>query len=173
MRLRGLGARFYRHRTALAGQEDKVHHTYLHTRARHHQPGGGIQLPAYGISVVPRLLLVDDDQSSLSLWEHIFRLEGYSVTTVCVSEDAAHLDMRAFDLAIIDFDMPGCDGRTLLLRMRAAGAAFPVILLSGSIDTLPKETLVLFSKRTPKPVGCCELLASVSAFLNAAPDSPS
>jgi CheY-like chemotaxis protein len=39
-----------------------------------------------------------------------------------------------FNLAIVDFEMPGLDGRELLLRMRALGARFPIVL-TGRLAT--------------------------------------
>ena len=119
-----------------------------------------------------RLLLVDDEPCSLVLWKQIFESAGYSVTPCCTPEDAVRYDMQAFDLAIIDFDMPGCDGRTLFLKMRALHAAFPVILLSGSTEALSPETRILFSRCISKPAACGDLIAAVAAFLtrDALPD---
>jgi CheY-like chemotaxis protein len=48
------------------------------------------------------------------------------------------------DPAIVDFDMPGMNGRDLLLRMRALHTRFPILLLSGSVSTLSPETRLLF-----------------------------
>jgi CheY-like chemotaxis protein len=93
-------------------------------------------LPPYSLSP-GHLLFVDDDQVSLLLWGEIFEEAGYTITLSSGAESALGHDMQLFDLAILDFDMPGCDGRALLLRMRAAHAAFPIILYSGSADTLP------------------------------------
>ncbi|CAN5628009.1 hypothetical protein BH10ACI4_BH10ACI4_07780 [soil metagenome] len=118
------------------------------------------------------LLLVDDDRAGLYLRGHILEQAGYTVTLRCDPRHALECDMNSFDLAIVDFDMPGCDGRELLLRMRALKARFPILLLSGSVDTLPWETRVLFARCFAKPTCSQALLAAVTAFLeqSALPD---
>lgn len=42
--------------------------------------------------------------------------------------------------------MPKLDGKELHLRMRALGARFPVVLLSGSPDALSYENRILFAR---------------------------
>jgi CheY-like chemotaxis protein len=111
------------------------------------------------------LLLVDDDQTGLYLRGHILEQAGYTVTLRSDPKHALQCDMSSFDLAIVDFDMPGCDGRELLLRMRALKARFPILLLSGSVETLPRETRVLFARCISKPTCNQALLAAVTAFL--------
>jgi CheY-like chemotaxis protein len=111
------------------------------------------------------LLLVDDDRTGLYLRGHILEQAGYTVTLRSDPKQALQCDMNSFDLAIVDFDMPGCDGRELLLRMRALKARFPILLLSGSVDTLPWETRVLFARCIAKPTCNQALLAAVTAFL--------
>jgi CheY-like chemotaxis protein len=75
-------------------------------------------------------------------------------------------DLSAFDLAILDFDMPGMNGRDLLLRMRALHARFPILLLSASASTLSSEDAVLFSKCLDKGGPVRYLLDVIAAFLD-------
>ena len=80
---------------------------------------------------------------------------------------ALHCDLSIFDLAVLDFQMPGLNGRELFLRMRALGAQFPIILLTGSVDALSYEDCVLFArcldnKSRPIPY----LLEAIAGFLN-------
>lgn len=44
------------------------------------------------------------------------------------------------------FEMPGLYGRDFLLRMRAIGAKFPIILLTGHRGALSDEDCVLFAR---------------------------
>jgi DNA-binding response OmpR family regulator len=51
-------------------------------------------------------------------------------------------DLSTVDLAVLDFDMPGMNGRDLLLRMRALHARFPILLLSGSVYAVSPDSRV-------------------------------
>jgi CheY-like chemotaxis protein len=113
-----------------------------------------------------RVLLVDDDQTGLFLRAQVLERAGYAVTLRVDPRHALQCDMRSFDLAIIDFEMPGCDGRELLLRMRSLKAGFPILLLSGSVDKLPPETRILFSRCIAKPLCPDALLEAVRGFLD-------
>jgi CheY-like chemotaxis protein len=75
-------------------------------------------------------------------------------------------DLSTFDLAILDFDMPGMNGRDLLLRMRALHARFPILLLSACASTLCPEDCVLFSKCLDKGEPVRHLLDVIAAFLD-------
>lgn len=128
--------------------------------------GGSVHpFSAPGAPCNGRLLLVDDDQCSLSLWGRIFEAAGYAVTLCTDAHGALLYDMRLFDLAVLDFDMPGYDGRELLLEMRARQARCPILLHSGSVDSLPAATRILFSRCVLKPTGFDEFLAIVASFL--------
>jgi CheY-like chemotaxis protein len=85
---------------------------------------------------------------------------------------ALRCDLSSFDLAILDFDMPGMNGRELFLRMRALYARFPILLLSASASTLHPEDGVLFSRCINKGEPVRHLLDVIAAFLdpNAIPD---
>ena len=84
---------------------------------------------------------------------------------------ALRCDLSVFSLAIVDFEMPELNGRELLLRMRAQGARFPVVLLAGSVDSLSHEDRVLFARCIDKgtPIRC--LLEALAEFLG--PDQAS
>lgn len=93
-----------------------------------------------------RILFVDDDPAGLQIRGELFEELGYSVM-LCDSPWAAlRCDLSTFDLGVLDFHMPGLDGRELLLRMRARGARFPIILLTGYLNFLKHEDRVLFAR---------------------------
>jgi CheY-like chemotaxis protein len=79
---------------------------------------------------------------------------------------ALQCDLSSFDLAILDFDMPGMNGRELLLRMRALHVRFPILLLSASASTLQPDDGVLFSRRINKGEPVRHLLDIIAAFLD-------
>ncbi len=82
-----------------------------------------------------RLLIVDDDASTLASLSRAFRLAGHEAT---VSDNAARamelLRAETFDLIFSDVVMPGKDGLSLLKDLKAAGVKTPVILISGQAN---------------------------------------
>jgi CheY-like chemotaxis protein len=77
-----------------------------------------------------------------------------------------HYDLSTVDLAVLDFDMPGMNGKDLLLRMRALHTRFPILLLSGTASALSPETRVLFSKCLDKGSAVRHLLDCIAGFLD-------
>ena len=59
-----------------------------------------------------------------------FAVAGYSSGTALLAENPA----AAAACAIIDLRMPGMDGLTLLERLRASGASYPMIVATGHGD---------------------------------------
>jgi CheY-like chemotaxis protein len=113
-----------------------------------------------------RILCVDDNVLELRLRGKILELQGYSVVSLSCPIEALRCDLSTFDLAILDFDMPGMNGRDLLLRMRALHARFPILLLSACASALGSEDCVLFSKCLDKGEPVRHLLDVIAAFLD-------
>jgi len=89
----------------------------------------------------PRLLLIDDSPEVALLARHLARRAGQGLV-VAVSAEAA-LDIlaadRAFDLLLLDVNLPGMDGVTLAGRLLAEGVR-PVAIFqqSGLHDDLAR-----------------------------------
>jgi CheY-like chemotaxis protein len=113
-----------------------------------------------------RVLCVDDDVLGLALRGKILELEGYSVTLLSCPLQALRCDLSTFDLAILDFEMPGMNGRELLLHMRALHARFPILLFSASASSLSPEERLLFSRCIDKCVPVRHLLDTIAIFLD-------
>ncbi|HPM01002.1 MAG TPA: response regulator [Candidatus Cloacimonadota bacterium] len=87
-----------------------------------------------------RALLVDDNQKSLHLIKQY--LEFY-IPEVFTCNDALSaislMQEQAFDIALIDYQMPNIDGLDLVKMIRndflISATQMPVILMSGSLDT--------------------------------------
>ena len=79
-----------------------------------------------------RILIVDDDQTTLASLARAFRLAGYEAI-VCdnAARAVALLKNDRFDLALSDVVMPGKDGLSMLEDLRDAGIATPVVMISG------------------------------------------
>jgi CheY-like chemotaxis protein len=113
-----------------------------------------------------RILCVDDEIVGTALRAEILREQGYSVVIYHSPLAVLRSDLSIFDLAIVDFEMPELSGRELLLRMRALGARFPIVLLTGRLNALSHEDLVLFSRYIDKGMPTHHLLDTIAEFLN-------
>jgi CheY-like chemotaxis protein len=118
------------------------------------------------------ILCVDDDLVGLNTRTVVLEREGYSVTSISCPLKALEQDFSKFQLAVVDFEMPVLNGYELLLRLRAAHASFPIVLLSGMSWDLPKDMRKLFSSCLTKGAPVQHLLETVRGFLAAPPDSP-
>jgi CheY-like chemotaxis protein len=112
------------------------------------------------------ILCVDDEVVGTRIRGEILEGHGYSVVLYHCPLAALHCDFSIFDLAVLDFQMPGLNGRELFLRMRALGARFPIVLLTGSVNVLSHEDQVLFARCIDKgrPIQC--LLETIAEFLD-------
>jgi CheY-like chemotaxis protein len=116
------------------------------------------------------ILCVDDDVSGLEARAALLEKEGYSVTAVSCPLRALEFDVSKFHLAVLDFAMPALNGFQLLLRLRAAHASFPIVLLSGMGRDVPNDMRRVFSSCLDKgePIGL--LLNTIRSFLTLGPD---
>ena len=142
-----------------------------------------IRLPLAGVKEEPgststahgrkhRILCVDDEIAGTRIRGEILEYQGYSVVLYHSPLAVLGCDLSLFDLAVVDFQMPELNGRELFLRMRALGARFPVVLLTGAIDALSYEDRVLFSRCIDKGGSVQNLLETIAEFVdpNQTPD---
>ena len=83
-----------------------------------------------------RLLIVDAEREFLDRTASRFKERGVNVLTTTQGEDA--LDMAVgigFDVVVLDVDMPGFGGMTLLERIRELSPETRVVLLAGYAST--------------------------------------
>jgi CheY-like chemotaxis protein len=113
-----------------------------------------------------RILCVDDEVEGTRIRGEILVEQGYSVVLYHSPLAALRGDPSLFDLAIVDFRMPELNGRELLLRMRALGARFPVVLLTGAVDALSHEERMLFARCIDKNRSIQYLLDTIAEFLD-------
>ena len=112
-----------------------------------------------------RILCVDDEIPGTRMRGEILREHGYSVALYHCPLAVLHCDLSMFDLAILDFEMPGLNGRQLSLRMRALGARFPIVLLTGCVEALSDEDVRLFARCIDKGMPANILLNTITEFL--------
>ena len=79
-----------------------------------------------------RILLVEDDTSLGDTIQSWLRLDGHAVDWVKRGDSAdTALRTHHYDCVLLDRGLPGLSGDALLARLRAAGNAVPVILITA------------------------------------------
>src|SRR5579863_2115052 len=79
-----------------------------------------------------RILLVEDDGLVADAVVRGLTQAGFMVEHAASAELARIvLSTEHFDLAVVDIGLPGADGLTLLARLRGAGNAMPVLVLTA------------------------------------------
>ncbi len=92
----------------------------------------------------PRILVLDDDKALRELLVDLFTSKGYEVVCVATGEDAlCKIQEERFDLATIDFDLPGwVNGIDFLKELKEMVSHTEVILLTGNAsDEVAKEAI--------------------------------
>jgi len=102
----------------------------------------------------------------------ILKEHGFSVVVFHSPLVVTRCDLSTFNLAILDFEMPGLNGRELLLRIRAMGARFPIVLLIGCLASLSHEDCTLFARCIDKSMPIHYLFDTIAEVLdpNQVPD---
>ena len=115
-----------------------------------------------------RLLIVDDDQSTLASLSRAFRMAGYEAV-VCdnAARAIALLKSERFDLVFSDVVMPGKDGLTMLAEVRELGIATPIIMISGqaTVDMAVRATRLGAVDFLEKPISSEKLLLTIENAL--------
>ena len=97
-----------------------------------------------------RLLVCDDSNAERAAMAQILRQHGYEVDEAADGAAALRLIQgRAYDLLLLDLNMPEVDGFDVLRHVQANGSKLPVVLMSGlayeeigdGIGRLPKHEL--------------------------------
>src|SRR4051794_34494229 len=100
--------------------------------------------------------------------ERTFAAEGYSVVTAADGGTAlATVERSAPDLIVLDVSMPGVDGLAVCRRLRRAGRALPILLLTAR-DAVSDRVLGLDAGADDylvKPFAPEELVARARALL--------
>jgi len=115
-----------------------------------------------------RILLIEDDPHIAAIVGDGLTDAGYSVAVAADGEDG-FLDARlnSYDLIVLDLMLPTLDGLDIARRLRAAGKATPILMLTArdrEQDTIAGLDAGADDYLT-KPFGLDELLARVRALL--------
>ena len=115
-----------------------------------------------------RVLIVDDDPSTLASLSRAFRLSGYEAV-VCDNATRAITLLRTerFDVVFSDVMMPGKDGLSMLADLREIGVTTPVIMISGqaTVDMAVRATRLGAVDFLEKPISSDKLLLTIENAL--------
>ena len=93
--------------------------------------------PAEASTAAARILVVDDDVVVLGLETTILQRAGHRVDTATDGATAWRALMAGdYDLLVTDYLMPGISGVALVRQLRVAQLALPVVLVSGTLQSL-------------------------------------
>ena len=119
-----------------------------------------------------RVLIADDELAVRSSISRALELKRYRAETAADGrETLERLGVQSFDAVVLDLMMPGIDGLEVCRRLRAAGDATPVLMLTArdavgdrvaGLDAGADDYLV-------KPFALEELLARLRALLRRVP----
>lgn len=116
-----------------------------------------------------KVLLVDDDNNlTTAVVDWLTSLENHIVDVIGDGQEASDtLDMVAFDLIILDWDLPRVSGIEILKHFRSMGKTTPVLMLTGHGSVTDKESCFDFGADDylTKPFHIRELAARVRALL--------
>lgn len=118
-----------------------------------------------------RILLVDDDDSVRTIVAGALESHGHHVVEAIDGASALiKLDAQDFDIAIIDFAMPGMNGAELAARIAQQCPSLPVMFASGFADTDAIDSVMGGNAvMLRKPFRIDELLAAMQGLLVARP----
>ncbi len=80
----------------------------------------------------PKIAVVDDDQAVCDSLQFLLEVVGYSVATFLSAGAFLSADRGEIDRLILDHHMPQMTGLQLAEKLRAEGAGFPILLITGS-----------------------------------------
>ncbi len=115
-----------------------------------------------------KILVVEDDKEIREGIEIYLRNQGYEVFQAANgAEGLKVIEQEEFHLAIVDIMMPVMDGVTMLMKLRAMGQEFPVIMLSAKSEEVDKIMGLNMGADdyVTKPFTPLELLARVNSHL--------
>ena len=115
-----------------------------------------------------KILVVDDDRSLIEVLKVRVESAGYEVTTALKEEEALEAAKdQTFDLAIVDLQLDGTDGITLMQKLHLILPDMPVIILTahGSIESAVEAMRQGAYSYVTKPFNARDLLLQIEKAL--------
>ena len=122
-----------------------------------------------------KILVIDDDDTVLHEVTQALKIDRHSVEAITDgTEGLQRLQTYYYDVAIIDWGLPGLSGVDICRRYRARGGEAMLLMLTGRTSVVDKETGLDSGADDylPKPFSLAELLARVRALVRRAGQRP-
>jgi len=130
------------------------------------------QSPEPGALSTHTALIVDDNATNRRILEMQLKIWGMNPLSVSSGAEAlAKLRDQTFEVALVDFQMPGMDGVTLAREIQRT-LPMPLILLSSSGEIITGEDSQLFQIQIPKPIKHSTLFNALLRITGVAPKAP-
>ncbi|HEY9784352.1 MAG TPA: response regulator transcription factor [Candidatus Obscuribacterales bacterium] len=120
-----------------------------------------------------KILVIEDDTLVAAALEEALATQGHVVECVGNGEDGLYrLKYFHYEMAIIDWNLPGMSGVDVCRNYRAEGGKLPILFLTGRSDTTDKiEALDIGADDyLTKPFSYRELMARLRALLRRPPE---
>jgi DNA-binding response OmpR family regulator len=117
-----------------------------------------------------KVLLIEDEDRIASFLDKGLRDQGYEVERVATGEEGLVRSSDGADVILLDLGLPDLDGMEVLDRIRDAGVATPVVVLTARSDVSDRVAGLEHGADDylPKPFSFDELVARIHARLRAA-----
>ncbi len=118
-----------------------------------------------------RILVVDDDPAVGYLIADVLTSEGFEPVLVHDGREAVHTARELTpDAIMLDLELPGLDGHSILQRLRndARTRRVPVVVGSAASETLSSQERQLVTCALTKPFQLPELVQVVSSIVGRA-----
>ena len=113
----------------------------------------------------PNVLVVDDEPGNLRVFGRVFRTQMHLTLVGGGVEALAAMKAQRFDVALVDYSMPGMDGVTLLEHLTALDPSMRRILITGYGESPELQRALsqgLCERIITKPWSKAELLTLVT-----------
>ncbi|HEV8574524.1 MAG TPA: response regulator [Dehalococcoidia bacterium] len=118
-----------------------------------------------------RILVIDDDQALLRMLRLSMASEGLDVATARDGvEGLRELETSAYDVIVLDLQMPRLDGRAFFREMTSRGHNPPVVVLSAYGAEQARRELKA-AAAVPKPFDPDDLIETVCRVVSRKQDS--
>jgi two-component system, OmpR family, response regulator len=115
-----------------------------------------------------RILILEDDKKIADFVSNGLKQAGYAVDVIDDGEMGLQFGLNnAYDAAVIDIMLPGCNGLSIIEQWRKAQITTSVIILSakGSVDDRVRGLQAGGDDYLTKPFAFSELLARIQALI--------
>jgi len=114
-----------------------------------------------------RILVVDDDLAIRESLKKLLDGAGYVTSLACDGQEgAASLEGAAFDLLLLDLDLPKVSGFDILEQVSTRHPLMPVIILTGLRDQCEPGAARIADALMEKPPDVSLLLSTIDKLLN-------